>query len=100
MIRPARSGWAGSAPLSRTATVTPFPVSPAAHASGVPIRALDSAIAAVTRPSSHTPAIPSRPVSSRHRPRPLSAATAAPRTLRSVRVRRVPRGVAIGAPRS
>ncbi len=52
--RPARSGWVRSAPVSRTATLTPLPVSPASQASGVPIWALESAMAARTRPSSQT----------------------------------------------
>ncbi len=98
-IRPARSGCPASTPLSSTATVTPLPVSPASHASGVPICALDSAMAAVTRPSSHTPSIPAPPrVNSRQKSLPLSASTAAPRTLGSALVRSVPFGVAARTP--
>lgn len=36
-IRPARSGWAVSTPVSSTATLTPWPLSPAAHACVAPI---------------------------------------------------------------
>ncbi len=97
--RPARSGWPASTPLSSTATVTPLPVSPASHASGVPICALDSAMAAVTRPSSHTPSTPEpRRVNSRQNVRPLSASTAAPRTLGSARLRSAPFGAAARSP--
>ncbi len=98
VTRPARSGWPASTPLSSTATVTPLPVSPACQACGVPICALDSAMAAVTLPSSHTPSTPAPRVNSRQKSRPLPASTAAPRTLGSARVRSVPFGVADRAP--
>ena len=52
--RPARSGWASSYPVSSTATLTPVPSRPAAHAAGAPIWAVLSARLAFTRPSSHT----------------------------------------------
>jgi hypothetical protein len=36
-MRPAKSGWSALMPVSSTATFTPWPVSPAAHAAGAPI---------------------------------------------------------------
>lgn len=97
--RSARSGWPRSTPVSRTATVTPLPVSPAAQAAGVPIRALLSAMSAVTRPSSQTASMPLPcRVNSPQKSRPLAASTAIPRMLGRVRVRSADRGVTARAP--
>lgn len=50
--RSLRPGWEVSTPVSRTATFTPLPVSPASQALGVPICSLLCAMSASTRPSS------------------------------------------------
>ncbi len=57
-IWPARSGWVGSTPVSRTATRTPAPVSPLAQTAGAPIWAVVSARSACTCPSNQILAIP------------------------------------------
>jgi hypothetical protein len=49
---PARSGWAEAMPVSSTATFTPAPVHPAAHAVGAPISGTLSSKVACTTPSS------------------------------------------------
>ena len=49
--RPARSGWVSSYPESSTATVTPSPVYPAAHASGAPMYGTLESSVACTLPS-------------------------------------------------
>ncbi|CAM5247383.1 hypothetical protein STANM309S_05274 [Streptomyces tanashiensis] len=98
-IRPARSGWPRSAPVSRTATLTPLPVSPASQAFGVPIWALDSAMAALTRPSSQTlPGAAARAVPRAVKPCQKAAGsvavTAAPPMLGRARTVSAPRGAA------
>ena len=53
-IRPARSGWLASIPVSTTPMVTPRPVRPPAHASGAPISGTLSSRLTRTFRSSHT----------------------------------------------
>lgn len=113
VTRSLRSGWVRSTPVSRTATLTPLPVSPASQAAGVPIWALLVSIAASTRASSQ---IFSTPPASRTRPEvalrarevtsgatvrqnspDVDASRAAPPTLGRPRTWRAPCGVALRA---
>ena len=57
-----RSGWCRSMPVSSTATFTPLPSNPAAHASGAPICGTLSLRLTCTLPSSHSLATPPRRV--------------------------------------
>src|SRR5207248_2630675 len=56
---PWRSGWSGSRPVSRTATVTPVPSKPACHAAGAPICGTLWSSAARTLWSNQTACTPS-----------------------------------------
>ena len=59
----ARSGSVGSTPLSRVATTTPWPVSPAAQTAGLPMvtwLAVGSAAGVTTRASGRTDATSAR----------------------------------------
>ncbi|CAM5687878.1 hypothetical protein SCANM63S_06630 [Streptomyces canarius] len=54
VMRPARSGWLASTPVSSTATLTPWPSSPAFQAVGALICAVLRSSTAFTLPSSDT----------------------------------------------
>ena len=58
-IRPAKSGWLASMPVSNTATVTPLPVRLRFHAAGAPICGMLSSRLARTLPFNHTRWMPS-----------------------------------------
>ncbi len=104
-IRPAKSGWLTSMPVSSTATLTPLPVYPAAQASGAPISGTLSFRLAFTRPSSHSFATPSpsnglpcgATVVQKARACRFSVLSAAPPMPLSWRVTLLPRG-AVGSP--
>jgi hypothetical protein len=53
-MRPAKSGWVGSMPVSRTATVVPVPSKPACQAVGAPICGTLTSSVAVAFASSQT----------------------------------------------
>lgn len=102
-MRSFTSGWVGSIPVSRTATLVPLPSYPSAHACGAPICGTESLSAASTRPSSHSLAMPSsseraldgRAMSfQKERAVSLSAFSAAPWMLSSRRTVLAPLGVA------
>jgi hypothetical protein len=99
LTRPARSGWSRSAPVSSTATLTPAPSTPAAHAAGAPICAVLCARSACSRASSQIllpPAVAVFGTSAVHacRTRLLAARTARPWMLGSVRTALTPAGTA------
>lgn len=93
----ARSGWEVSTPVSRTATFTPVPSYPAAHAAGAPICGTLRSSEALRRPSSQTfstaPDSPAVTVSQKSAVRFLAERIDLPLTTGSARPIRAPASV-------